>query len=241
MASPLPPCYAAAVRLRREGRLDFVDTFLNVDVMARVFPMLMRGVGNTLMLAATILIFGGIAGVLICLGRLYGPRPVRWAAIAHVDLFRAIPILVLLVLIYYALPFVGIRLNSFTSASLALGLVFSAFTAEVFRAGIQAIPKGQIEAAEALGLPFRVTIWKVILPQAFRIAIPPHTSNSVAIAKDTSLASVVAMPDLLKQATDAQALTANPSPLIAAAIMYLIVLLPAVRLVSYLEERYRSA
>ncbi len=224
-----------------EGRLDFFDTFLNVEVMTRVLPMLMRGVANTLMLAGTILVFGGIAGVLICLGRLYGPRPVRWLAIAHVDVFRAIPILVLLVLIYYALPFVGIRLNSFTSASLALGLVFSAFTAEVFRAGIQAIPKGQVEAAEALGLPFRVTVWKVILPQAFRIAIPPHTSNSVAIAKDTSLASVVAMPDLLKQATDAQALTANPSPLIAAAIMYLIVLLPAVRLVSYLEERYRSA
>ncbi len=220
--------------------MDFVDTFLNIEVMTRVFPMLLRGVGNTILLAGTILIFGGIAGVLICLGRLYGPRPVRWMAIAHVDLFRAIPILVLLVLIYYALPFVGIRLNSFTSATLALGLVFSAFTAEVFRAGIQAIPNGQIEAAEALGLPFRVTVWKVILPQAFRIAIPPHTSNSVAIAKDTSLASVVAMPDLLKQATDAQALTANPSPLIAAAIMYLIVLLPAVRLVSYLEERYRT-
>ena len=221
--------------------MDFVDTFLNAEVMARVFPMLMRGVGNTLMLAGSVLVFGGIAGVLICLGRLYGPRPVRWLAIAHVDFFRAIPILVLLVLIYYALPFLEIRLGSFASASLGLGLVFSAFTAEVFRAGIQAIPKGQTEAAEALGLPFRVTVWKVILPQAFRIAIPPHTSNSVAIAKDTSLASVVAMPDLLKQATDAQALTANPSPLIAAAIMYLIVLLPAVRLVSHLEERYRSA
>jgi polar amino acid transport system permease protein len=123
---------------------------------------------------------------------------------------------------------------------LALSLVFSAFTAEVFRAGIQAIPKGQTEAAESLGLPFRIIIIKVILPQAFRIAIPPHTSNSVAIAKDTSLASVVAMPDLLKQATDAQALTANPSPLIAAALIYLIVLLPAVRLVSYLENRFRT-
>ena len=78
-----------------------------------------------------------------------------------------------------------------------------------------------------------------MLPQALKIAIPPHTSNAVAIAKDTSLASVVAMPDLLKQATDAQALTANPSPLIAAAIMYLIVLLPAVRLVSYFENRFR--
>jgi polar amino acid transport system permease protein len=220
--------------------MSFVDTFLNLDVILRVLPMLWRGVGNTLALAAATLIIGGVTGVLICLVRLYAPLGFRILAIAFVDLFRAIPILVLLVLIYFALPFAGIVLSPFVSATLALALVFAAFTAEVFRAGIQAIPKGQIEAAQALGLPFRVIIWKVILPQAWRIALPPHTSNSVAIAKDTSLASIVAMPDLLKQATDAQALTANPSPLIAAAVMYLIVLLPAVRLVSYLENRYRA-
>jgi polar amino acid transport system permease protein len=218
--------------------MSFIDTFLNWDVIIRIWPMLVKGIGNTVALALTTIILGGIAGVLICLVRLYGPKPARWLAIAYIDVFRAIPILVLLVLIYYALPFLGIRLDSFAAAALGLGLVFSSFTAEVFRAGIQAIPKGQIEAAEALGLPFRVTIWKVILPQAVKIAVPPHTSNSVAIAKDTSLASVVAMPDLLKQATDAQALTANPSPLIAAAVMYLIVLLPAVRLVSVLERRF---
>ena len=122
-----------------------------------------------------------------------------------------------------------------------LSLVLAAFTAEVFRAGIESIPKGQFEAADALGLPFRVTLWKVVLPQAVRIAIPPQTSNCVAIAKDTSLASVVAMPDLLKEAQNAQALTANPSPLIAAAIIYFIVLWPAVRLVSYLERRGKES
>ncbi len=221
--------------------MNFIDTFLNIDVILRIYPMLLKGIWNTLALALTTIIGGGIVGVLICLVRLYAAKPLRWLAIAYVDVFRAIPILVLLVLVYYALPFMGIRLSSFTSAVVALGLVFSSFTAEVFRAGIQAIPRGQTEAAEALGLPFYVTIWKVILPQALKIAIPPHTSNAVAIAKDTSLASVVAMPDLLKQATDAQALTANPSPLIAAACMYLVVLLPAVRLVSYLENRFRHA
>jgi len=221
--------------------MTFAETFLNWDVFMRIYPMLMKGVWNTIALAVSILVLGAIAGVAICLVRLYAPRPFRWIAIAYIDIFRAIPILVLLVLVYFALPFIGIRLSSFAAAVLALSLVFSSFTAEVFRAGIQAIPKGQLEAAESLGLPFRVTIWKVILPQAMRIAIPPHTSNSVAIAKDTSLASVVAMPDLLKQATDAQALTANPTPLIAAALMYLIVLLPAVRLVSYLERRFSQA
>ncbi len=115
--------------------------------------------------------------------------------------------------------------------------MLSAFTAEVFRAGIKAIPIGQFEAANALGLPFWVILMKVIVPQAIRIATPPQTSNCIAIAKDTSLASVVAMPDLLKQATDAQALMANPSPLIAAAGIYLAILWPLVRLVAYLEKR----
>ncbi|HWT31995.1 MAG TPA: ABC transporter permease subunit, partial [Propylenella sp.] len=112
-----------------------------------------------------------------------------------------------------------------------------AFTAEVFRAGIKSIPAGQFEAADALGLPFSVKLFKIIIPQAVRIATPPQTSNCIAIAKDTSLASVVAMPDLLKQATDAQALMANPSPLIAAAAIYLIILWPLVRLVAWLENR----
>jgi len=217
--------------------MSFVDTFLNWDVMMRVWPMLSRGIGNTVALALTTIICGSLGGIAVCLARLYAPKPVRFLAIAFIDVFRAIPILVLLVLVYYALPFAGIRFNSFTAAVVALGLVFAAFTAEVFRAGIQAIPVGQLEAARSLGMHFPATIWKIILPQALKIAIPPHTSNAVAIAKDTSLASVVAMPDLLKEATDAQALTANPSPLIAAAILYLIVLVPAVRLATFLERR----
>ncbi|MRX51845.1 ABC transporter permease subunit [Paracoccus sp. S-4012] len=220
--------------------MTFIETFLNLEVMARVLPMLLRGFVNTLLLAAAVLTIGAVAGVAICLARLYGPKWARVLAIAWIDLFRAIPILVLLILIYYALPFAGIRLSGYWSAVIALSCVFSAFTAEVFRAGIEAIPKGQIEAAQALGVPGRSIIAEIILPQAFRIAIPSHTSNSVAIAKDTSLASVVAMPDLLKQATDAQALTANPSPLIAAALIYLAVLLPAVRLVHWLERRMKA-
>ena len=221
--------------------MNFLDTFFNTDVMLRVFPMLLAGLENTLYLAVTTLIIGSIVGICLCVVRLYAPAPLNYLAVAIIDIFRALPILVVLVLVYYALPFVGIRLSSFVSAVFALSLVLSAFTAEVFRSGIQAIPDGQTEAARSLGLHFPVILWKVILPQALRIAIPPHTSNCVAIAKDTSLASVVAMPDLLKQATDAQALTANPSPLIAAALLYLIILWPAVRLVSMLEKRMARA
>ncbi|MBP0614570.1 amino acid ABC transporter permease [Jiella mangrovi] len=221
--------------------MNFLDTFFNTGVMLRVFPMLLAGLENTLYLAVTTLIIGSIVGIGLCIVRLYAPAPLNYLAVAIIDIFRALPILVVLVLVYYALPFLGIRLSSFVSAVFALSLVLSAFTAEVFRSGVQAIPDGQTEAARSLGLHFPAILWKVILPQALRIAIPPHTSNCVAIAKDTSLASVVAMPDLLKQATDAQALTANPSPLIAAALLYLIILWPAVRLVSMLEKRMSRA
>jgi polar amino acid transport system permease protein len=214
--------------------------FFNLEVMAATLPMLLRGLVNTVKLTLTAVLCGGVAGVFLCLMRLYAPLPLKLVAIGFIDIFRALPMLVVLIVIYYALPFVGLRFSAFTSASLALSMILAAYTAEVFRAGVEAIPKGQFEAAAALGLPFPVVLWKVILPQAVRIATPAQTSNCVAIAKDTSLASVVAMPDLLKQATDAQALFANPSPLISAALIYLMILWPLVRLVSWLEARAKK-
>ena len=168
------------------------------------------------------------------------PKPIRAVARIYVDVFRSIPLLVLLVLVYYALPFVGIRLTSFAAAASALTLVSCAYTAEIFRSGIEALPKGQFEAADAVGLGLFSSMRDVILPQAFRIVVPPLTSNCINVLKDTALASVVAMPDLLKQATQAQALAANPTPLIGAAVLYLLLLLPLVRLVGYFEARHRA-
>lgn len=214
-----------------------IETFFNADVMMRALPMLLRGLVNTFYLGVTAIVLGTLAGIFVCIARLYAPKPIRYIAIGFIDIFRALPVLVVLIVIYYALPFVGIRLNSFTSATLALTIVLAAFTAEVFRAGIMSIPPGQFEAARTLGLPFWVTLIKVVIPQAVRIATPPQTSNCISVVKDTSLASFVAMPDLLKQATDAQALMANPSPLIAAAAIYLMILWPLVRLVAFLEKR----
>ena len=115
----------------------------------------------------------------------------------------------------------------------------AAYTAEIVRAGIEAVPRGQFEASESLGLPFWRTMQKVVLPQAIRLVIPPLASSSVSLIKDTSLASVVAMNDLLKQATDAQALFANPTPLIGAALIYVAILWPLVRLTGRLERRYK--
>lgn len=218
--------------------MNLLNTFFNVPVLLASLPQLLFGLLVTLQIGVTSILAGLVGGLALALLRLYGARPVRVATRIYIDIFRSIPLLVLLIVVYYALPFVGIRLSPFVSAVTALSLVSAAYTAEIFRAGIEAIPHGQFEAAQALGLSPRHMMVDVILPQAIRIVIPPLTNNCINVMKDTALASVVAMPDLLKQATQAQALSANPTPLIGAAIIYFALLWPMVAAVGRLEQRF---
>lgn len=217
--------------------MSFAETFLNWDVLVRAWPLLASGIKVTVQLGLVSIVAGLVLGLFVALARIYGFAPVQLVAKIYIDVFRSIPLLVLLIVVYYALPFVGVRLSPFMSAACALTVVSGAYTAEIFRAGIEAIPRGQFEASQALGLSFRHMMSDVVLPQAVRIVIPPLTNNSINVIKDTALASVVAMPDLLKQATQAQALEANPTPLIAAAIIYIALLWPLVLLVGRLEKK----
>ena len=221
--------------------MDLFEVFFNLDVLRRSLPLLLRGLWTTILLGAVSIVLGLVLGLVLVMLRLYGQRAVRLLAAAYINLFRALPLLVLLVLIYYALPFLGVRLSSFAAAATALSMVSGAYTAEIFRAGIEAVPRGQFEASAALGLRRWRVMRSVVLPQAVRIVVPPLTSNAISVLKDTALASVVAMPDLLKQATQAQALFANPSPLIGAAVLYLLLLLPLVGLVGWLTQRPLTA
>lgn len=218
--------------------MDVLDTFFNIPVLIRTFPLLLSGLWVTLQIGITSIIAGLIGGLFLALVRLYAPRFLQIAAKIYIDIFRSIPLLVLLIIVYYALPFVGIRFSPFFSAVTALTIVSAAYTAEIFRAGIEAVPYGQFEASAALGLSPRHRMMDVILPQAVKIVIPPLTNNCINVLKDTALASVVAMPDLLKQATQAQALAANPTPLIGAALIYIALLWPLVVIVAHLEKRF---
>lgn len=220
--------------------MDIITTFFNLGVLERSLPLLLSGVLVTLQLGIVGIVAGLVCGLVMALLRLYGNRFVSVLAKIYIDFFRSIPILVLLIVIYYALPFVGVRLSPFMSAAAAITLVATAYTAEIFRAGLEAIPRGQFEASEALGLSYRHMMGEVILPQAIKIVIPPLTNHCINVLKDTALASVVAMPDLLKQATQAQALMANPSPLIGAAIIYVALLWPLVSIVARLEKRFNT-
>jgi len=221
--------------------MDLIDTFFNWSVFKSTLPLLLEGLWVTILLGLVSILAGFFSGLCLALVRVYGAPVLQAITRIYIDVFRSIPLLVLLVLVYYALPFVGIRMSSFASAATAITLVSCAYTAEIFRAGLEAIPKGQFEAADAIGLNFFHSMRDVILPQALRIVVPPLTSNCINVLKDTALASVVAMPDLLKQATQAQALSANPTPLIGAAVLYLLLLLPLVRLVGYFETQHRQA
>jgi polar amino acid transport system permease protein len=220
--------------------MSLVDTFFNSDVMISAFPQLLHGLWMTLALGVVSIAIGVLGGLVVSLIRLYAPKPFQLLMVAYIDIMRAMPMLVVLILIYYALPFVGISFTAWWSAILGFSIVLAAYSAEVFRSGIESVPRGQFEAAAALGIPFLITLYKVVLPQAIRIVIPPTTSNCVSMFKDTSLASTVALPELLKEGQNAQGFYANPSPLIMAALIYIILLWPMVRLVSVLEKKFKS-
>ena len=123
--------------------MSLIDTFFNWSVFLGALPSLLEGLWITILLGTVSIVAGMVAGLLTALARLYGPTPLQTVARIYIDVLRSIPLLVLLVLVYYALPFVGIRMSSFVSAAVAITMVSCAYTAEIFRAGIEAVPKGQ--------------------------------------------------------------------------------------------------
>jgi polar amino acid transport system permease protein len=219
----------------------FLDAFLNPAVLARVWPALLDGFLTTLALSVVIVPAGLAAGLAVALLQSVGPRALRWALIAYTDLFRAYPPLVLLIYVYYGLPFFGLDTNAFWSVVLALTLNTSSYFGEVFRAGIESIPAGQVQAARATGLTAVQTTAHVILPQAVRNLLPDLASNVLETIKLTSLASVVTLPELLRAARLAQGNTTNATPLIAAALIYLACLWPLVRLTARFERRMAAS
>lgn len=215
----------------------FIANFANLDILSVVWPQLLAGLLITLKLTVAVVPLGVGFGLLIACAQSFHSRPVNFFLVGYVDFFRAFPPLVLLVFVYYALPFVGVELDTFSAVVLALTVNTSSFFAEVFRAGIESIPRGQIEASRSTGLTHAQTLADVILPQAVRRMMPDIVSNILETIKLTSLASVVTLPELLRMARMAQGNTFNATPLVAAALMYLALLWPIVRLLSRMEKK----
>jgi polar amino acid transport system substrate-binding protein len=164
----------------------------------KYLPLLLRGAVTTVELSVLGMALAVVVGLVIVLMRLYGIAPLRWFARAYVEIFRGTPLLIQLFLIYYGLPQIGIKLNAYFAGILGLGLNYAASEAENYRAGIQAIPHGQMEAAFALGMSRAQALRRIILPQALRLVIPPVTNDFIAMFKDSSIVSVITMVELTK-------------------------------------------
>jgi His/Glu/Gln/Arg/opine family amino acid ABC transporter permease subunit len=201
---------------------------------------LLAGLWLTLQLAFFSIIFGTILGLVLAVLRNLHDPVLNFFLTIWVDFFRAIPIIVLMMLIYYAFPYLGITLSGVVSGVLTLTLNSSAYISEIFRAGIESIHYGQVEASRALGLTTMQTMRLVILPQAIRVVMPPLASNYVAMLKDTAICSVIAILELLKTAITLQSWLANPTPLVAATALYLVILIPMSRFSSILENRMKA-
>ncbi len=217
----------------------FVDTFFNAQVMARYLPDILQGTLITIQLAALVIVSGLLAGLALALLRSAGLRPLNLLIVFTVDLFRALPPLVIIVFIYFGLPTAGLSPSSFVSTWLALTLVLMAFAEEIFWAGIISIPRGQWEAARSTGLSYGQALINVVLPQALRLTIPPLTNRTIAITKGTALGSVVALSEILGMASSAVSNSYNPSPLTLGAAAYVILFFPMVVLGRWLETRMR--
>jgi polar amino acid transport system permease protein len=215
----------------------FRQQFLNVEIMLQAWPIILQGLQMTLLLCLAVIPLGLIGGLLVAMASLSRSRALRWTVKGFNDLFRALPPLVVLILLYSGLPFAGIRLSPFAAVCLAFLLNNSSFYGEIYRAGIESIGRGQWEAARSTGLNPRQTFTSVILPQAVRNVVPDLVSNTVEVVKLTSIASVVSFTELLYAADMARSVTFNTSPIVLAALIYLVILWPVVRLMSRLEHR----
>jgi polar amino acid transport system permease protein len=215
-----------------------LDNFFNIEIFQQVLPFLLTGLVTTIGLSALVIPLGLIGGLVVALLATQNTNcAVRIMIAIYVDVFRALPPLVLLIFIYFGFPFLGIDLPKLLAVALGFMLNNSAYYGEIFRAGLVSVPHGQMEAAQSTGLNRMQALVYVIVPQAIRNVLPDLLSNSIEVVKLTTLASVVALPELLRVARDAQSLLYNPSPIVLAALIYLAILWPLVRLLSRLEHK----
>ena len=225
-------------------RLDNLADWVDPTVLRAVAPDLARGAVNTLKAAATAEVLAIIVGLVIATLSLSPRKLARRTAVAYVDVVRGLPLVMLALLIYYATPSIGITLGPFVGLVVILTVNASAYIAEIFRAGIQSVPRGQMDAARSLGMPHASAMLHIVIPQAVRSVIPPLVSEFIALVKDTALVIFVigftaTTRDISGAARQTSASTFSIAPLFGAAVMYLLITIPTARIVGRVERRLR--
>src|SRR5216684_1830172 len=216
----------------------FIDTFFKPELIVRYLPDILEGMAVTIEIAVLVVGAGISLGLALALIRSLRSRPVNALIVVFVDIARALPPLVLILIAYFGLPNVGILLPSYVVLWLVLSLLLGAFAEEIFWAGILSVRKGQWEAARSTGLGFAQTLLYVVLPQAIRLTVPPLTNRTIAITKNTALGSVIGVPEILNVATTTQSFIGNATPLTMGAVAYVLLFIPVVLLGRWLETRF---
>ena len=224
-------------------------TFFRPEFIARTITQgLVGALANTIIYTIGAFVFGLVLGTVLAMMKLSSVGPYRWLATAYVELFRGLPaIIVFMAFSLLPLAFPGLRIpfDPMGTVWVALGLVSGAYMAETIRAGIQAVPKGQVEAARSLGMPSGMAMRKIVLPQAFRIITPPLTNELILVTKDSSLCYVIGLSatgyELTKYGRDLAVSTASLTPLVVAGLSYLIITLPLSAIVRRMEAKAKRA
>ena len=217
---------------------SLVHTFFNADILQKTAPVIIDAAWQTVGVGIAVIVCGVLLGTLIAAARYYTrSRLVARLIVGYVDILRALPPLVLLILAYFALPYIGISIGSALATFLCLTAILSAFIEECVWSGICTLPKGQMEAARATGMTWSAAMVHVILPQALKMSLPQITNRCIATIKNTALGSVIGFNEVLGRSQAASSDFANPTPLTLSALVYIAMILPFVLLSRYLEHK----
>jgi polar amino acid transport system permease protein len=221
-----------------DGWSRFLETFFKPDVIRQYLPSIVSGTVITIEVAVAVVATGILLGLILAVCRTFRMLPLNAIIVIFVDIMRALPPIVLVLIVYFGLPNVDINIPSFAVLWVVLSLILAAFAEEIFWAGILSVPKGQWESARSTGFSFLSTLIYIVLPQAVRLTVPPLTNRTVAITKNSALGMVIGVPEILNQATTAESFSGNATPLMMGAIAYLILFVPVVALGRFLETRF---
>ena len=221
--------------------MDRILHYLDPTAIWQFRTMLLEGLGVTLALSGLTLVIAILPALAVALGRRFGPRWLAGPLTALIWLARGIPAVMMVVFIYLALPFIGPTFSAFTSALIAMVITQVVYFSEVFRGALAAVGLGQFDAGNSLGLTPIQLVTRIVLPQAALVGAAPFASSLVLLVQNTSIASAIALSDLTQAALSVQNLTAQPSPLLAAAAGYLVIIVPIVRWTRRWEQRMARA
>ncbi|MDD3428245.1 MAG: amino acid ABC transporter permease [Caldisericia bacterium] len=220
--------------------MEFLGYEWRIDIAIRYLPTLLRGASITFELTIIATVISTVIGIILCLLSIIKSKILNVLSIAYIEIFRGLPVLVVLIWVFYALPMISsYKFSPYQASIIALSFSQAAFLAEVFRAGIQSLEKGQMESARALGMSYSLAMRRVILPQAFRNVIPEYVNNFVSMLKWSSLAMVIGTPELVHSGQNVIQHTFRPLEIYSAiAIIYFLICYPFAQCSRYIERKY---